>query len=125
MESFNTLNWVFRSFEDLALECTRTIRLVGHALIDSGALVRALVHVEESVASEKQVWDSFQSRMKYSTDMLPGMANFNIVTLAMIAARFIDVLDDEEHYSDPEFDYANRYGGVVFWRGYAWGEERR
>ena len=124
MDSFGTLNWVFRSFQDLALECTRTIRLVGHALVDSGAVVRALVHVEETVASEKNVWDAFESRMEYSTDLLPGMANFNIVTLAMIAARFIDVLDDEEHYSDPDFDYARRFGGVAFWRGYTWDEQR-
>ena len=55
MDSYGSLYWVFKNFEELAAYCTQTIRTIGPALIESGALVRAIVEMENCIHLEKSV----------------------------------------------------------------------
>ena len=125
MDSYNSLHWVFRGFERLAEYCTQTIRTIGPALIESGALMRAIVEIENSINFEKSVWDEFRLRVDTQLAPLPGQANYNLLSLAVKAVRFIDVLEDEDHYGDPDYDSWNRFPQMTFWRSPEWGEWHR
>lgn len=125
VDSYDSLHWVFRSFERLSEYCTQTIRTIGPALIESGALMRALVEIENSINFEKSVWDEFRLRVDDQLAPLPGQANYNLLSLAVKAIRFVDVLDDEDHYGDPDYDSWNRFPQITFWRSPKWGEWRR
>ena len=124
MDSYGSLHWVFRKFEELAAYCTQTIRTIGPALIESGSLMRAIVELESCIHSEKYVWDEFRIRAEDPNAPLPGEANYNLLSLAVRTVRFIDVLEDEDHYRDPDHDALNQYNQPVFWRSAKWGEWR-
>ncbi len=125
MDSYGSLHWVFRSFEGLAEYCTQTIRTIGPALIESGALMRAIVEIESSIIYEKGVWDEFRLRADNPLTPLPGQANYNLLSLAIKAVRFVDVLEDEDHYGDPDYDSWNRFPQITFWRSPEWGRWRQ
>ena len=125
MDSYGSLNWVFRRFEELADYCTQTIRTIGPALIESGALMRAIVETEGSIHFEKRVWDEFRIRMDGPKTPLPGEANFNLLAVAAKVIRCIDVLEDEDRYGDPDHGALNPYHQPVLLRSDKWGEWRR
>ena len=127
MDSYMSLHWVFRKFEELADYCTQMIRTTGPALIESAALMRAIVEIESCIHFEKRVWDEFRIRMHRPNDPLPGEANFNLLAVAAKVIRCIDVLEDEDHYGDPDHDALNpyRHPPPVLWRSDRWGEWRR
>ena len=125
IDSYGSLHWVFRSFERLSEYCTQTIRTIGPSLIESGALMRAIVEIESSINFEKRVWDEFWLRKGDELTPLPGQANYNLLSLAVKAVRFVDVLEDEDHYGDPDYDSWNRFPQITFWRSPEWGEWRR
>ena len=124
MDSYESLHWVFRRFEELATYCTQTVRTIGPALIESGALMRAIVEMESSIHFEKRVWDEFRIRMDGPNAPLPSEANFNLLAVAAKVVRCIDVLEDEDHYGDPDHDALNPYRQPVFLRSDKWGEWR-
>ena len=124
MDSHRSLYWVFRNFEELATYCARTIRTIGPALIEFGALSRAIDDIEECIRFEKSVWDEFQTRTGDPRTPLPGEANYNLLSIAARTVSFIEVLDNEEHYRDPDHAALSPYGGPVFWRSEKWGHWR-
>ena len=124
MDSHGSLYWVFKNFEELATYCTRTIRTIGSALVESGALLRAIDEIEECISLEKSVWDEFQIRTGDPRTPLPGEANYNLLSIAARTVSFIEVLDDEEHYWDPDHAALSRYRRPVHWRSEKWGHWR-
>ena len=124
MDSYGSLYWVFKGFEELATYCTQTIRTIGPALIESGALMRAIVEMEGCINLEKSVWDEFRIRMDGEGTPLPGEAHYNLLTVAARTVRFVDVLDDEEHYGDPDHEALNPHNQPAFWRSKVWGDWR-
>ena len=125
MDSYGSLYWVFRRFEELAELCARTIRTIGPALVESGALVRAIADMEECILAEKSVWDGFRLRMADELSLLPGEANYNILSLAARTVSFVDVLDDEDGYGDPDHGALAPHRRPVVLRSQEWGEWRR
>ena len=123
-DSHNSLYWVFELFERLADQCSQTIRLTGPSLIEFGALARAILEIEQNVNFEKKIWNEFQIRMTDRHNALPNPANYNILTLARQAVRFVDVIDDREHYEDPENEAFDPYKPPAFLRSPEWGEWR-
>ena len=125
MDSYGSLRWVFNAFEELANQCTQTIRITGPALMELGGLTRAVLELEGSVNHERKTWNEYQIRMKDEGDALPNPANYNLLSLALKAIRFIDVLEDEDHYRDPDFDSWSRFPQIITLRSPEWGEWRR
>ena len=125
IDSYDSLRWVFRTFEELADQCTQVIRTTGSSLIEFGALARAILEIEDRVNFERKVWDEFRIRMKDEGDVLPNPANYNIFSLAHQAVRFVEVVEDEEHYRDPNHGAFSPYLQRVFLRSDEWGEWRR
>lgn len=121
MNSHGSLYWVFRNFEELATYCTRTIRTIGPALVESGALLRAIDEIEECISAEKSVWDEFQTRTGDPRTPLPGEANYNLLSIAARTVSFIEVLDDEEHYWDPDHPALSQYSRPFLHRSEKWG----
>ena len=125
IDSYGSLRWVFNTFEDLADQSTQTIRITGPSLMELGGLTRAILEMEGSVDRERKAWDEYRIRMKDEGDALPNPANYNLLSLARKAIRFIDVLEDEDHYRDPDHDSWSRFPQTIFLRSPEWGEWRR
>ena len=125
MDSYGSLSHVFTRFENLLSSCAQTIRTIGPALIESGALVRAIVELEDYIDSEKIIWDGFQIRMDGQNTPLPGEANFNLLSVAARTIRFIDVLEDEDQYGNPDHRIFSPFQLPVRWRSPEWGDWRR
>ena len=123
IDSYGSLRWVFRVFEELAAHCTQAVRITGPSLIEFGALARAILEMEGRVNSEARVWDEFRIRMKDEGDSLPNPANYNVLSLALKAVRFVEVLEDEEHYRDP--DVIDQFRGEVLLQSPEWGDWRK
>lgn len=124
MDSYASLHWVFRRFEELAECCAQTIRTIGPALIESGALMRALVEMESSINFEKSAWEGFRLRMDGPGTPLPGETHYNMLSLAMRAVRFVEVLDDSDNYGDPDHEALNSTRQPLFQRSVNWGDWR-
>ena len=122
MDTYGSLHWVFGRFEELAEHCAQTIRTIGPALIESGALVRAIVELEDYIRIEKSVWNEFRRRTNDELTRLPGQANYNLLSVATQVVRFIDVLDDEDHYGDPEHDALSPHRRASLWYSGEWGD---
>ena len=124
MDSYSSLHWVFKNFEQVAICCTHTIRTIGPALIESGALLRAIAEMEDDVGFEKKVWDEFLLRAGDPRTPLPGEAHYNLLTVAVRTVYFIEVLDDEDGYRNPEHPSLSRNGRSLFQRSKKWGHWR-
>ena len=61
--------------------------------------------------------------MKDEGDSLPNPANYNVLSLALKAVRFVEVLEDEEHYRDP--DVIDQFRGEVLLQSPEWGDWRK
>ena len=124
MDSYGSLHWIFKDFEELATYCTQTIRTIGSALIESGALLRAITEIEECINCEKGVWDEFQIRTGDPRTPLLGEAHYNLLSVAARTVSFIEVLDDKEHYWDPDHAALSPYNRPLFQRSEEWGNWR-
>ena len=125
IDSYRSVRWVFNTFEELADQCTQTIRITGPSLMELGGLTRAILEMEGSVDRERKTWDEYRIRMKDEGDALPNPANYNLLSLARKVICFIDVLEDEGHYRDPDYDSWSRFPQTIFLRSPEWGEWRR
>ncbi|MCY4527486.1 MAG: hypothetical protein OXD46_00435, partial [Chloroflexi bacterium] len=125
IDSYSSLRWVFDTFGELADQCTQAVRITGPSLMDLGALTRAILEMERSVEHERKTWDEYRVRMKDERDALPNPANYNLLSLARTAISFIDVLEDEDHYRDPDYDSWSRFPPTTFLRSPEWGDWRR
>ena len=125
IDSYSSLRWVFGAFEELAELCTQVMRTTGPSLIELGGLTRAILEVEERINFEGKVWDEYRIRMKDENDALPNPASHNLLSLARKAVRFVEVLEDEEHYNDPEHNEASRIRGEVIPQSREWGSWRK
>lgn len=125
IDSYSSLHWVFTAFEELADQCTQTIRITGPSLMELGGLTRAVLEMEGSVNRERKTWDEYWIKMKDEGDALPNPANYNLLSLARKVIGFIDVLEDEDHFRDPDYDSWNRFTQPIFLRSPEWGEWRR
>ena len=124
INSYGSLHWVFTQFEELALLCTRTIRTVGSALIEYGALMQAMLILEENVESERVVWEEFRMRVDSPNSPLPVEASFNLLAIAALTVRFVYVIDDKEHIGDPNYDSMRRFQPAILRRSDQWGNWR-
>ena len=122
-DSFDSLHWVFRNFEELASYCGQAFRIIGPALMEFGALIRAMLNLEGSVRSEKRIWEEFRTRMNDTP--LPREASYNLLVVAELAIRLIDVLDSKNLSGDPEYEHTRRFTPAVLWRSQQWGQWRR
>ena len=125
VHSYRSLRWVFSAFEELAGQCTQSIRTTGPSFMEFGALTRAILEMEERIEVEKKVWDEFRIRMTNEDEILPNPANYNILGLARQAVHFVEILEDKEHYRNPDYDTRNRFPQVTILRSPEWGEWRR
>ena len=123
IDSYRSLRWVLKTFEELADQCTQAIRTTGPSFMEFGALARAILQMEERINFEKRVWDEFRIRLKDENDVLPNPANHNILILARQAVRFVEILEDEEYYRDP--DILDRFTPGTFLQSPEWGDWRR
>ena len=124
IDSYGSLHWVFMSFEELALYCGQSFRTVGPALMESGALIRAMVNLEAGVESEKRVWEEFRIRMNNPNAPLPQEASYNLLVVAELTIRLVDVFDSKDLNGDPEYEATRRFAPPVFRRSHQWGEWR-
>ena len=124
IDSYGSLHWVFISFEELALYCGQSFRTVGPALMESGALIRAMVNLEAGVESEKRVWEEFRIRMNNPSAPLPQEASYNLLVVAELTIRLVDVFDSKDLNGDPEYEATRRFAPPVFRRSRQWGEWR-
>ena len=125
IDSYLTLSWVFRLFEELADQCTQTVRTVSPSLMEFGALGRVILEMEKRINSEKSVWDEFRIRMKNGLDIIPNPANYNILSLARLAVHFVEVLEDEERYRSPDREVFDQMERIAFLKSPDWGDWRR
>ncbi len=124
IDSYDSLRWVFNKFEELADQCTQAIRITGPSLMELGGLTRAIWEMEGHINSERKTWDEYRIRMKDGGDALPNPANYNLLSLARDAVRFVKVLEDEEHYRDPDYDSWNRFPQMFPLHSSEWGDWR-
>ncbi|MCH8987763.1 MAG: hypothetical protein IIA92_03050 [Chloroflexi bacterium] len=110
-----------RRFEDLAFECEKLLRIHGSEISQHGILVRSLLTLEENVATEQLVWDAYPESSKGTSIGLPSDAAFNIVTLAAVALRLIDVIESENYIGDPEYESIRHFRPETFHRSRDWG----
>ena len=122
IDSFDSLYWVFRNFEELTSYCAQSFRTIGPALMESGALIRAMVNLEAIVNSEKRVWEEFRNLK--SDSPLPWEASYNLLVIAELAIRLADVLDSKDLRGDSEYENARRFAPETVWRSREWGEWR-
>ena len=125
IDSYSSLRWVFGTFEELADQCAQIIRTTGPSLIELGGLTRAILEIEEQINFEGKVWDEYRIRMKDEDDALPNPVNYNLLSLARKAVRFVEISEDEEHYNDPDHDDASRFRREVFLKSREWGDWRK
>ena len=100
---FRTLNWVFKRFDELGSACDQSFRTIGPGLMEYGALIRAMSNLEHYVETEKRVWEEFRIRMSDRYSPLPGEANYNLLAIAELAIRLVDVIDSKDLKGDPEY----------------------
>ena len=117
-----TLYWVVRRFEDLAFECSQMIRSLSPAIIEYGVLRRAILDFEGLVNTEAKVWDELYRRPPDQTDKsLPAEAEYNLMVLAEVIVRLVDVFDSENYVGDPEHEEVKKYAPPTFHRSSNWG----
>ena len=121
---FRTLNWVLRSFEEVASFCEQTNRTIGPGLMEYGALIRAMGNLEYYVETERRVWDGFSRRISDPNCPLPDEANYNLLVLAELAVRLADVIDSKGFIGDPEYEARRRYTAEARWYSGNWGDWR-
>ena len=124
IDSYGSLYWVFMRFEELASYCGQSFRTVGPALMEFGALMRAMVNLEAGVESEKRVWEEFQIRMNSPNSPLPQEASYNLLVVAELTIRLVDVFDSKDRIGNPEYEAARRFTPEVFKRSHQWGKWR-
>lgn len=93
IDSYLSLRWVFKTFEELADQCTQAIRTTGPSFMEFGALAGAVLQMEGRINFEKRVWDEYRARMEDERYALPNPANHNILILAREAVRFVEILE--------------------------------
>ena len=124
IDSFGSLYYVFQRFEELTRYCAQTFRTVGSTLVEYGALIRAMTHLEDRVEAELRVREEFSKRMESPNSPLPAEASYNLFVIAELAVRLVDVLDSENFGGDPEYEARRKYVAEVIRRSNEWGEWR-
>ena len=125
LDSYESLHWIFERFEELASYCSQMFRTVGPSLVEYGALIRAMVNVENYVEREKEVWREFLIRTDDHNAPLPAEAGYNLLVIAELAARLVDVLDSENLADDSEYEARRQFAPEAVYRSKQWGEWRR
>ena len=124
IDSFGSLYYVFQRFEELARYCTQTFRTVGATFVEYGALIRAMTHLEDRVGAESRVWEEFRKRMESPNSPLPAEASYNLLVIAEVAVRLVDVLDSENFSGEPEYEARRKYVAEVIRRSPQWRDWR-
>lgn len=122
IDSYGSLNWAFRDFQAAASECNKVFRLASSSVAGYESLSQAMLKLERCVKCEEQVWKEFLDRAGHPTSPLPREASFNLLVIAELAVRLVDVLDSENFTGDPEYeDRISVVGGPPVWRSGEWG----
>ena len=125
IDSYGSLHWVFEGFEKLASDCVQMFRTVGSGLAEHGSLIRAMTRLERVVESEKIVWDEFRKRTGHPNSPLPLEAGYNLLVIAELTVRLVDVIDSDNLDGDTEYEAHRRFAPEVIRRSDQWGEWRR
>jgi len=125
VHSLGSLEWVFRQFEHVALDCRQMILTAQLGLIELRALRSAMLNLEERVASEKQLWEEFQISADSRRAPIPSEAVYNLFSIAELTVRVIDVLDSKDYSGNPEYEGRRRFAPETFYRSKDWGLRRR
>ena len=124
VDSYGSLHWVFKRFEELASYCGQMFRTVGSSLIEYGALIRAMVNVEYYVDREKRVWEEFRIRTANPNAPLPAEYSYNLLVISEVAIRLVDVLGSENLVGDSEYEARRRFAPEVIRQSNEWGDWR-
>ena len=124
IDSFGSLYYVFQRFDELARYCAQTFRTVGSTLVEYGALIQAMTRLEDRIEAESRVWEEFRKRMESPNSPLPAEASYNLLVIAEVAVRLVDVLDSENFSGDPEYEARRNYVAEVIRRSPQWGNWR-
>ena len=121
VDSYDSLHWVFVRFEELAWYCTQMFRTVGSALVEYGALVRAMTNMENYVEKESRRWRNFLNE-KGADAPLPEPASYNLLTAAALAIRLVDVIKSENFSGDAEYEHTRMFAPEIHWQSREWHE---
>ena len=125
IDSYGSLNWVFRDFQAAASECNKVFRLASSSVAGYESLSQAMLRLERCVKCEEQVWKEFLDRAGHPTSPLPREASFNLLVIAELAVLLVDVLDSENFTGDLEYEgRTSVVGGPPVWRSDEWGNWR-
>ena len=109
---------VLQYFEDIAWNCDRVISLLGHELTEYPALIRSIVDFQDMVTDERKIWQIFRT----SDKDLPPEAEYNLMVLAELTIRLIDVLNSENYAGDPNDEGEEGFVSDLFYRTINWNE---
>ena len=122
IDSYGSLHYVFKKYEELASFCGQMFRTVGSGLLEYDVLIQAMIRLEDCVQAEKQVWSEFRMRTESPNTPLPAEASYNLLVIAELAVRLVDVLDSENMSEDPEYEFRRKYTPEVIRRSPQWGD---
>ena len=124
IDSYGSLHCVFRWFTQLASHCDKSLRVANSTISAYEALSQAMLDLEECVRKEEQTWEGFLSRTQNHNSPLPSEASYNLLAIAEVTVRLVDVLDSENFTGDPEYLYRRKFVQVHLWRSKEWNECR-
>ena len=125
VDSYGTLHWVFKRFDELMSHCNQMFRTVSPSLVEYGMLTQAMIDLENYVEGEQLVWEEFRKRVDSPHAPLPGEASYNLLAIAEVAVRLVDALNSGNLREDPEYETRRRLTPVVVRRSRDWGEWRQ
>ena len=120
IDSYDSLHWVFERFERLASYCGQMFRTVGPSLVEYGALIRAMINVEEYVEHEQKAWADYLARTDNLRAAIPNYASFNLLVAAELSIRLVDVLDSENFGGDSEYEHRREFAPEIYWQSPEW-----
>ena len=113
IDSYDSLHWVFERFEILESYCGQMFRTVGPSLVEYGALIRAMLNVEEYVAHEKKAWANYLDRTDDLGTAIPNYASFNLLVAAELSVRLVDVLHSESFEGDSDYEHRRQFAPEI------------
>jgi hypothetical protein len=144
---FGEFRSVLLRFQELTVRCEQLVRLFGPGLTEYDALLRCMNDLEIYMKKEESVWKEFLALKsvrdrKYASwektqkefpgrfprppmaDALPSEAVSNLLGIAELAVRLVDVLESDNFEGDSDYEAKKRFAPVVMLRSDRWGSWR-
>ena len=125
LDSYGSLDWVFKLFKEVAVQCNNVSELARPVLAAYQSLTQAIERLEVCIHAEEEIWDEFLKSAGHPNSPLPREASYNLLVMAELSVRLIDVLDSENLAGDREYEERIAIiGSPLVWRSIGWGEWR-